>query len=127
MGIFIRPIADDPLAQVAIATVLLLIALDVVVGFTGAAITKTISSTKMRAGLLHKLMELAAIALATIVDGALLGGFDIVDGSPILVAVCAYLAVMEAASVLELIAKYNPDIAGAGVFTFVTKKDAEDD
>lgn len=125
MNIFLQPVAGNPMAQVAIATVLLLIALDVVVGFTGAAITKTISSSKMRSGLLHKLMELAAVALADIVDGALLGGFDIVDGSPLLVAVCAYIALMEVASVLELIARYNPDLAHAGVFGFVDKKDKE--
>lgn len=123
MHIFIDPIAGNPLAQVAIATVLLLIALDVIVGFTGAAITKTISSSKMRNGLLHKLMELAAVALADIVDGALLGGFDIVDGSPILVAVCAYLAVMEASSVLELIVKYNPDLSGSGIFGLFERKE----
>lgn len=123
MHIFIDPIASNPLAQVAIATVLLLIALDVLVGFTGAAITKTISSSKMRNGLLHKLMELAAVALADIVDGALLGGFDIVEGSPILVAVCAYLAVMEASSVLELIVKYNPDLSGSGIFGLFERKE----
>lgn len=123
MRIFIEPIVANPMAQVAIATVLLLIALDVIVGFTGAAITKTISSSKMRNGLLHKLMELAAIALADIVDGALLGGFDIVEGSPILVAVCAYLAVMEASSVLELIVKYNPDLSGSGIFGLFERKE----
>lgn len=123
MHIFIDPIASNPLAQVAIATVLLLIALDIIVGFTGAAITKTISSSKMRNGLLHKLMELAAVALADIVDGALLGGFDIVEGSPILVAVCAYLAVMEASSVLELIVKYNPDLSGSGIFGLFERKE----
>lgn len=123
MHIFIDPIASNPLAQVAIATVLLLIALDVIVGFAGAAITKTISSSKMRNGLLHKLMELAAIALADIVDGALLGGFDIVEGSPILVAVCAYLAVMESSSVLELIVKYNPDLSGSGIFGLFERKE----
>lgn len=117
MSIFLQPVTSNPAARVAIATVLLLIALDVVVGFTGAAITKTISSSKMRSGLLHKLMELAAVALADIVDGALLGGFDIVEGSPLLIGVCAYIALMEVSSVLELIAKYNPDMAGAGILS----------
>lgn len=126
MQIFIEPVTSNPVAQVGIATVLLLIALDVIVGFSGAAITKTISSSKMRMGLLHKLMELAAMALATIVDGALLGGFDVIDGSPILVAVCAYLAIMEASSILELIAKYNPDLAGSGILRFFSKEDNHD-
>ena len=123
MEIFIQPVTDDPTARVAIVTVLLLIVLDVVVGFTGAALNKNIRSDKMRAGLLHKLMEVAAMALATIVDGALIGGFDIVDGSPVLVATCAYLALMEVASVLELIAKYNPDLADGGVLSVVKKKE----
>ena len=126
MHIFVEPITSNPAAQVAIVTVLLLIALDVVVGFSGAAITRTISSSKMRAGLLHKLMELAAVALADIVDGALLGGFDIVEGSPLLISVCAYLALMEAASVLELIAKYNPDIAMSGVFGFLNHEKGDE-
>ena len=39
MGIFLQPVTSNPAARVAIATVLLLITLDVVVGFTGAAIT----------------------------------------------------------------------------------------
>lgn len=125
MSIFLQPVTGNPAARVAIATVLLLIALDVVVGFTGAAITKTISSSKMRAGLLHKLMELAAVALADIVDGALLGGFDIVEGNPLLLAVCAYIALMEVSSVLELIAKYNPDMAGAGVLSLFDHAEKE--
>lgn len=125
MSIFLQPVTGNPAARVAIATVLLLIALDVVVGFTGAAITKTISSSKMRSGLLHKLMELAAIALAVIVDGALLGGFDIVEGNPLLLAVCAYIALMEVSSVLELIAKYNPDMAGAGVLSLFDHAEKE--
>ena len=125
MGVFIRPITGNPTAQVAVAAVLILIALDVVVGFTGAAITKTISSSKMRSGLLHKLMELAAVALADIVDGALLGGFDIVEGSPLLIGVCAYIALMEVSSVLELIAKYNPDMAGAGILSLFDHTEKE--
>lgn len=125
MSIFLQPVTGNPAARVAIATVLLLIALDVVVGFTGAAITKTISSSKMRSGLLHKLMELAAVALADIVDGALLGGFDIVEGSPLLIGVCAYIALMEVSSVLELIAKYNPDMAGAGVLSLFDHAEKE--
>ena len=125
MSIFLQPVTGNPAARVAIATVLLLIALDVVVGFTGAAITKTISSSKMRSGLLHKLMELAAVALADIVDGALLGGFDIMEGSPLLIGVCAYIALMEVSSVLELIGKYNPDMAGAGILSLFDHTEKE--
>ena len=127
MSIFIRPIAEDATAQVAIVTVLLLILLDVVAGFTGAAVTKTISSKKMREGLLHKMMEVVLMALATVIDGALLGGFDILDGNPVLVVTCAYLAIMEVSSVLEIIGRYNPDLAAKNpILSRVQAKEKED-
>ena len=116
MDVFIKPITDNPTAQVAIAAVLILIALDVVAGFTGAAITHQISSKKMREGILHKFTELVLVVLATVIDGALMGGFDVLGGDPVLLATCAYIAVMEVSSILELVAKYNPDIAESGIF-----------
>lgn len=122
MRVFISPIADNPTAQIAIAAVGILILLDVVTGFTGAAITHTISSKKMREGALHKFTELILVALATIIDGALLGGFDVLGGDPVLLVTCGYISVMEVSSVLELVAKYNPDIAGAGILALFEPK-----
>ena len=117
MNIFIRPVTDNPAAQVAIAAVLLLILLDIIAGFTGAAVTKTISSKKMREGLLHKFMEMVLVVLADIIDGALLGGFDILGGNPLLIATCAYIAFMEVSSILEIVGKYNPDLADGGILS----------
>ena len=122
MGVFIRPITDNPTAQIAIAAVGILIMLDVITGFTGAAITHTISSRKMREGILHKFTELVLVVLATIIDGALLGGFDVLGGDPVLLVTCGYIAVMEVSSILELVAKYNPDLAGGGVLGLFEKK-----
>lgn len=123
MNIFIRPVTDNPAAQVAIAAVLLLILLDIIAGFTGAAVTKTISSKKMREGLLHKFMELVLVVLADIIDGALLGGFDILGGNPLLIATCAYIAFMEVSSILEIVGKYNPDLADGGILSIFEKKE----
>lgn len=123
MNIFIRPVTDNPAAQVAIAAVLLLILLDIVAGFTGAAVTKTISSKKMREGLLHKFMEMVLVVLADIIDGALLGGFDILGGNPLLIATCAYIAFMEVSSILEIVGKYNPDLADGGILSIFEKKE----
>ena len=123
MGIFIRPITDNPTAQIAIAAVGILIMLDVITGFTGAAITHTISSKKMREGLLHKFMELVLVVLADIIDGALLGGFDILGGNPLLIATCAYIAFMEVSSILEIVGKYNPDLADGGILSIFEKKE----
>lgn len=106
----ISPVTD-PKAQTAIFTVLALILLDLVVGIVGAVVTHTFSSEKMRSGLLHKFMELCAMALGAIIDGALVGGFDIAT-QPLLIAICAYIGIMETGSVLELIKKYDPDANG---------------
>ena len=123
MNIFIRPVTDNPAAQVAIAAVLLLILLDIIAGFTGAAVTKTISSKKMREGLLHKFMELVLVVLADIIDGALLGGFDILGGNPLLVVTCAYIAFMEVSSILEIVGTYNPDLADGGILSIFERKE----
>ena len=116
----------QPAAQTAIFTVLLLIALDLIVGIVGAVATHTFSSEKMRAGLLHKFMELSAIALAIILDGALVGGLDLAV-QPILLATCVYIGIMETGSVLELIKKYDPDAEGlvGWITSFVAPKGGE--
>jgi len=107
---FIQPILE-PAAQVAVIGVLLLILLDFVIGVVGALFQREFSSEKMRAGLLHKFTELACIALATVLDGVLVGGLELTV-QPVLIATCCYLIVMEAGSILELVKKYNPDAAG---------------
>ena len=117
MGVFIKPITDNPTAQVAVAAVLILIVLDVIAGFTGAAITHQISSKKMREGILHKFTELVLVVLATVIDGALMGGFDILGGSPILLVTCGYIAVMEVSSILEIVGKYNPELTDKGLLS----------
>lgn len=117
MHVFISPIADNPTAQIAIAAVGILILLDVLTGFVGAAVTHTISSRKMREGALHKFTELVLVVLATIIDGALMGGFDILGGSPILLVTCGYIAVMEVSSILEIVGKYNPELADKGLLS----------
>lgn len=122
---FVQPMLD-PAAQRAICAVLLLIGLDLLVGITGAVVTRTFSSEKMRAGLLHKFMELCAMALAIILDGALTSGLDLAT-QPLLLATCAYVGIMETGSVLELIKKYDPDAEGlvGWLTSFVTPKGGE--
>ena len=124
---FIEPVLD-PAAQTAICAVLLLIALDLLVGIVGAVVTHTFSSEKMRAGLLHKFMELSAMALAIILDGALTSGLDLAT-QPLLLATCAYIGIMETGSVLELIKKYDPDAEGlvGWLTSFVTQKGGDGD
>lgn len=122
---FVEPLLDET-AQTAVAAVLLLIALDLVVGITGAVVTHTFSSERMRAGLLHKFMELSAIALAAILDGALTGGLEL-GIQPVLIATCVYVGIMETGSVLELIKQYDPEAEGlvGWLTSFVQRKGGE--
>lgn len=123
--VFFEPLRSAK-AQMAIFAVLLLMALDLLVGIVGAIATKRFSSLKMRDGLLHKFMELTAIAVAVIFDALLLGGFDI-TAQPILIATCVYIIIAEAGSILELIKTYNPECTGLFGFltSFVAPKAAE--
>lgn len=122
---FIQPIMDQS-SQTAIFGVFLLISLDILVGVVCATFTKTLSSKKMRDGLVHKFTELVGMALAIILDGLFLGGLEL-SVQPVLLCTCAYIAYMEVGSVLELIKKYNPDAAGlvGWITSFVQAKDQE--
>lgn len=123
---FLAPVLDTK-AQVAIIGVCLLIALDLVTGITGAFMTHTFNSEKMRAGLLHKFTELAAMAMGVILDGMLMGGLNL-SFEPILLSTCVYIEIMEAGSFLELVRLYNPEAEGlVGYLTqFVQPKGGED-
>lgn len=119
---FINPVRDTA-SQTAIVAVLLLIALDFAIGITGAIATKTFSSEKMRAGLMHKFTEMVCVALAIILDGAFTSNLGLTV-QPVLLGTCLYLAAMETGSILELVRLYNPDAAGfvGWVTSFVQPK-----
>ena len=122
---FLNPVRDVT-SQTAIVAVLLLILLDFVIGITGAIATKTFSSEKMRAGLLHKFTEMGCVALAVILDGAFTSNLGLTV-QPVLIGTCGYLAMMETGSILELVKLYNPDAAGiiGWLTSFVTPKGVE--
>ena len=107
---FLNPVRSDS-SQVAIVAVLLLILLDFIIGITGAIVTKTFSSEKMRAGPMHKFTEMVCVALAIILDGAFTANLSLAV-QPVLLGTCGYLALMETGSILELVKKYNPEAAG---------------
>lgn len=119
---FVNPVRDTA-SQTAIVAVLLLIALDFLIGIMGAIATKTFSSEKMRAGLMHKFTEMVCVALAIILDGAFTSNLGLTV-QPVLLGTCLYLAAMETGSILELVRLYNPDAAGfvGWVTSFVQPK-----
>lgn len=114
--VFIAPVRDNPIAQAAIVGLLLLIALDWCFGLGNAIAHHEFSSAKMREGIGHKCSELGFVLVGIIADGLLFAGLDIGLNGPVLIAVTAYLCVMEIGSLLEIFAKMNPQLADSAVF-----------
>ena len=108
LELLLRPVQEN---ATWVLVALTFIVVDVLVGFLNAAAHSEVSSSKMREGLSRKAGSVGIICVADIVDGAMLGGVTVGDiGTPILTAVCGYIAVMELISVLENICKLNPQL-----------------
>lgn len=106
--------------EVAIILVLILIVIDVISGITAAFMKKTIDSSVMRRGLLHKASYILVILLAgtlewaVSVGGPALGvGLDL----PIVVPTCIYLGLTEISSIGENLSQIDPSLRSAPVFS----------
>lgn len=88
----------------------LAIVLDVVTGVAGAVKTGTVKSGKMREGLWHKAGFLGVVAMAYLFEyGASVADLGI--SIPATSAVCIWVIVTEAVSILENLCILNPQIA----------------
>lgn len=106
------------LQPVAIAAVMMV--LDVLTGFAGAAMRGQVQSGKMREGLWHKAGFFGLVALAFVYEVAA-SLINLEAGSsgigiampemPAVGAVCAFIIATEAVSILENLCELNPDIA----------------
>ena len=94
----------------AVIAACVMMAMDVITGFTGAVVTKTVSSTKMREGIGHKAMLVLLIVLAVLVQTFSLHIGDMGWSIPLIVPVCVYIVVMEVASVVENCVTAYPDL-----------------
>lgn len=114
LDVFIAIVRDNTIAQTATVAVLALILCDWVFGIGAAIARHEFESAVMREGLWHKCAELGLLFVGIIVDGALLGGFDLGYSAPVYTALCAYICVMELGSLLEIFAKMNPELGDSG-------------
>ena len=94
----------------AVIAACVMMAMDVVTGFTGAVVTRTVSSTRMREGIGHKAMLVLLIVLAVLVQTFSLHIGDMGWSIPLIVPVCVYIVVMEVASVVENCVTAYPDL-----------------
>ena len=106
--------------EVAIILVLILIVIDVISGITAAFMKKTIESSVMRRGLLHKASYVLVILLAGTLEWAVsMGGPSLGIGLdlPIVVPTCIYLGLTEISSIGENLAQIDPSLRSAPVFS----------
>lgn len=118
IDVFISPIRDNGVAQVVLVAFLLAMGLDIILGVVAAGRRGEIRSAKMREGLYHKAGELGCVAVADLVDGALLSGADLsLFGitAPVTLGMLVYLFLNEALSCLENACKLNPQLANSPV------------
>lgn len=103
---------------------------DVLVGFIGAVIQHNISSTKMREGILHKILMLILIFLCLTIEIASSHMFKLPYDIPTCEVICGYTAVMELASIIENISAVYPEFAKSGLaklFNLQEKKEINND
>ena len=99
-----------------IGLALVLSVFDIITGWIQAVINHAFSSTKMREGLWHKILLVLIICLAVVLQGFTTHIGDTGWTLPLIYPVCAYIAVMEVASILENIKQAYPEIADSQLF-----------
>ena len=93
-----------------IALACTMMAADMVAGFIAAAINKELSSSKMRKGLLHKVLMLVLIFACLAIEIGISHTVALPYDVPTCEVVCSYTVIMELISVLENVAKGYPEI-----------------
>lgn len=94
----------------AIGAAVAFMCMDMLTGFIGAVINKCVSSSKMREGIGHKALLCCVIAVALMVEVASqhVAGLDL--GGVTVEAVCAYIVLMELASIMENVCGAYPEL-----------------
>lgn len=115
-----------------IAVAAVMIAMDMLTGFAGAAKDHAIESGKMRAGLWHKAGFFGLIALAAVwevgsvwLNAETAGAGVSVPQIPAVGAVCTFVVATEVVSILENLCVLNPDIASLPVVKRLKPHDPE--
>ena len=116
IDVFMQPLRDNSVAQVAFTAFCFLMLLDVLLGYAAAVANKTVNSAKMREGLWHKTGEMGIILVGDVLDGMLLGGINMPFTAPVTTAMIVYLAINEAVSCMENIVKLDPELGDKRFF-----------
>ena len=97
------------------------ICFDMITGFViKGVIPHNVQSSIMRQGLVHKSWEVAIMISSALIDIALAVGMNLTI-QPMSNMTCAFIFVMESASVCENALEGNPELASAPVIKYVAK------
>lgn len=97
------------------------ICFDLLTGFIiKGVIQHNVQSSVMREGLVHKAWEVAIILCAALIDIAIKSGMEI-SIQPMSSVTCAFIFVMEVASVCENALEGNPELASAPIIKYVSQ------
>lgn len=103
------------------------IVLDVITGYGQALANHTVESKKMKSGFWHKLALIFAMLLASFIDVATSVEIELGFDAPIFEVMCGYVVLMELTSILENIAKMNPNVANTKLFRVLSSVNEVDD
>ena len=115
------PLSDAQTWSILLACVMM--CADVVVGFIQAAINNQLSSTKMRQGLLHKVLILILIFVCLAIEIGISHTVKLPYDIPTCGVVCGYVIIMELMSILENIARGYPQFADSQLFKLFNLSD----
>ena len=109
----------------AIGTALVLMVLDIIVGFAQSLITGSFSSSVMRIGLGHKFITICIMALSVILEAACSHVAGLPFSGVTIVVVSGYVIVMEVGSILENAAKAYPGLRDTPLFRLFEDENKE--
>ena len=121
----IPPITLSETQAWGIALACIMMLADVLVGFITAAINNELSSTKMRKGLLHKVLLLILIVICLVIELAIGHTVKLPYDVPTCEVVCAYIVIMELTSVLENIGRGYPQFSNSALFKLFNLNDKD--
>lgn len=109
-----------------VAIALVLMGLDILLGLAGAVKDKNVQSSRMREGLWHKAGSIGLIGLADILELAV-DHIDLGLVFPGVIAVCAYIIVMEVGSCLENLVVLNPELKHNPILQVFATREEKDE
>lgn len=121
LDVFLAPIRDSGAAQTLTFGLMILAALDVLMGMANAFfVQRDFASHTLRQGIVRKLANLGLLVVADILDGFLLGGLSL-GFQPLYISVATMFALMEVWSLLEIFAEIHPELADSEIYRMLRR------